>query len=355
MISSPNPFKFGTIVGGDYFTDRRSELAFVRQILDSENHLVLISPRRFGKSSLIAKALELTPRKHIVLNMQSVTSVRNLACRIMEAVFRLYPWEKVKHLMTHFRITPTLTANLANGTVSVSLSAAQSEEVALEDSLSLLEKVSSETGRLIVVLDEFQEIESLGKGLDRQLRSIMQAQNNINYVFLGSQESMMEQIFEKKKSPFYHFGQLMRLAKIPYEEFLQWTAERLSLPLAEQVLAFTDCHPYYTQQLAFQVWNIVNYETTPADTAVATAVERLLTLHDLDFERLWVNFGKQDRRILQDLSRDGVPSPAADRTVPTSTTYSAMKRLMAQGYVVRDTRYTVEDPFFRLWISRRRA
>ena len=112
-----NPFKFGTIVDGQYFTDRTKELQYVEQILQSENHLVLISPRRFGKSSLVNKALEQTTRKHIVINMQSVTSVQNFASRLMSALFRLNPGEKMKHLMTHFRVVPTVSTNPMTGSV----------------------------------------------------------------------------------------------------------------------------------------------------------------------------------------------------------------------------------------------
>ena len=220
-----NPFKFGTIVDGQYFTDRTKELQYVEQILQSENHLVLISPRRFGKSSLVNKALEQTTRKHIVINMQSVTSVQNFASRLMSALFRLNPGEKMKHLMTHFRVVPTVSTNPMTGSVDVSFNPSMNSDVILEDAMELLQKVSTEKNRLIVVLDEFQEIDGI-KGFDKQLRSIMQTQQHINYVFLGSQESMMESIFEKKKSPFYHFGQLMRLAKIPYEDFKQYVAER---------------------------------------------------------------------------------------------------------------------------------
>ena len=160
----------------------------------------------------------------------------------------------------------------------------------------------------------------------------MQTQQHINYVFLGSQESMMESIFEKKKSPFYHFGQLMRLAKIPYEDFKQYVAERLNEELAEEILAFTDCHPYYTQQIAAQV---------------------LVTLHDLDFERLWLNFNKSDRRVLQELSKSVGNNPLSDRSFPTSTTFSILKKLMRQGYVIKTDRYEIEDPFFRRWVMER--
>lgn len=346
-----NPFKFGTIVDGQYFTDRTKELQYVEQILQSENHLVLISPRRFGKSSLVNKALEQTTRKHIVINMQSVTSVQNFASRLMSALFRLYPGEKMKHLMTHFRVVPIVSTNPMTGSVDVSFNPSMNSDVILEDAMELLQKVSTEKNRLIVVLDEFQEIDGI-KGFDKQLRSIMQTQQHINYVFLGSQESMMESIFEKKKSPFYHFGQLMRLAKIPYEDFKQYVAERLNEELAEEILAFTDCHPYYTQQIAAQVWDLVNYEHEETDL-IPKAIERLVTLHDLDFERLWLNFNKSDRRVLQELSKSVGTNPLSDRSFPTSTTFSILKKLMRQGYVIKTDRYEIEDPFFKRWVMER--
>ena len=346
-----NPFKFGTIVDGQYFTDRTKELQYVEQILQSENHLVLISPRRFGKSSLVNKALEQTERKHIIINMQSVTSVPNFASRLMNALFRLYPGEKMRHLMTHFRVVPIVSTNPMTGSVEVSFNPSMNSDVILEDAMELLQKVSTEKNRLIVVLDEFQEIDGI-KGFDKQLRSIMQTQQHINYVFLGSQESMMESIFEKKKSPFYHFGQLMRLAKIPYEDFKQYVAERLNEELAEEILAFTDCHPYYTQQIAAQVWDLVNYEHEETDL-IPKAIERLVTLHDLDFERLWLNFNKSDRRVLQELSKSVGNNPLSDRSFPTSTTFSILKKLMRQGYVIKTDRYEIEDPFFRRWVMER--
>lgn len=88
--------------------------------------------------------------------------------------------------------------------MDVSFQSGAQEVVLLEDVFNLLERAHSEKDRLIVVLDEFQEIKDISSGLDRQLRSIMQEQKHINYILLGSQESMMTDIFEDKKSPFYH-------------------------------------------------------------------------------------------------------------------------------------------------------
>ena len=130
-----NPFKFGTIVDGQFFTDRTRELQYVQQMLRSENHLVLISPRRFGKSSLVNKALTQTERKHILINMQNVTSVQNFTVRLMSALFRLYPGERLKHLMTHFRIVPTISTNPMNGSVDVSFNPSMNTDVMLEDAM----------------------------------------------------------------------------------------------------------------------------------------------------------------------------------------------------------------------------
>ena len=99
-----NPFKFGTIVEGDFFTDRVEETAVLLQKLDSENHIVLISPRRFGKNSLMQKVLSQVDRPQIRIDLQYVMSVDDLAAQLLKAIFKIYPMEKVRHAMTHFRI-----------------------------------------------------------------------------------------------------------------------------------------------------------------------------------------------------------------------------------------------------------
>ena len=341
-----NPFKLGTLVDDEFFTDRVSELESIQRMLDSENHLVLISPRRFGKSSLVAKAVKASGRPSISLNLQNMLSIEDFASKILRGLFRLYPLERIKHLMTHFRIVPTISTNPITNGIDVSFQPVINGMVLLEDAMALLEKVSTEDKKLIVVFDEFQEIMNIRKGLDKQLRSIMQEQQHLNYILLGSPESMMTEIFERKKSPFYHFGKLMHLNKIPYEDFRAYVAERLPLKkeeplntIVDEILSFTGLHPYYTQQLSAQVWEIMTYDQH-FDNVV----------HDLDFERLWLSFNRTDRFIMQSLSNN--KNPLQNRQMATSTTFSAIKRLMKAGYVIRVEDYEIEDPFFKTWIIR---
>lgn len=348
-----NPFKFGTIVEAEYFTDRIEEVAYICQFVQSANHLVLISPRRFGKSSVVTKAIKQSGRQSITVNLQQVTSVADLSAKLLREFYKIHPVERVRHLITHFRIIPTVSTNALTGTMDVKFQPGVDGNMLLEDVMTLIEKAYSEEDRLIVVLDEFQEILDLDPNLDKKLRSIMQNQKHINYILLGSQESMMTEIFEMKKSPFYHFGQLMRLGKLPREEFHQYLSERLARcfpedcgELSDRILDYTGCHPYYTQQLAANVWQIAVLQPDNDDVFKA-AIEQIVTTHGLDYERLWMNFNRTNKWILQRLATNEALQSGDYRT---STVYSALKRLQKEGYVIYSDRYELEDPFFKEWI-----
>lgn len=350
-----NPFKFGVVVKDEYFTDRIEELKKVKQLLDSENHIVLISPRRFGKSSLIAKAVQQTGRPSISIDFMKVLSTEDLAVQILKGVFRQYKMEKLKHLLAHFRITPNISYKPATDSWDVSfMPLMEKGPIALEDAMDLLQKVTTPDNRLIIVFDEFQEVGEISASLAKQLRAIIQHQEGLNYIFMGSQESMMNEIFEKMKSPFYHFGQRMTLKKIPYDDFFTYIVSRLpdmepevKENIANDILQFTNVHPYYSQQLASTAYNIIMYDHS-IENAVGKAIKQLVEEHDLDYERLWIGLKRTDRKILSVLAKK--ENPLTDRSIPASTAYSAIKRLVKQGYVIRTNTYELEDPFFGEWI-----
>jgi len=350
-----NPFKFGTIVEDDYFTDRTNEVAYICQFVEGPNHLILISPRRFGKSSVVAKAVKKTGRKHITVNLQQVTSTADLAAKLLRELFKIHPLERVRHLISHFRIIPTITTNPITGVMDVSFQPSVDSSILLEDVMMLIENAHTEENRVIIVLDEFQEIHDISPNLDKQLRAIMQQQKHINYILLGSQESLMTDIFENKKSPFYHFGEMMRLGKLPREDFHRYLSERLKTcfpdnhkMLSDNILDYTGCHPYYSQQLAANIWQIgmlMPGSAQPLDDAI----EQIVNTHSLDYERIWMTFNRTNKWIMQRLATG---RPLQTGEYRTSTIYSALKRLQKDGYVIYSDHYELEDPFYRQWIIR---
>ena len=303
----------------------------------------------------MSKVVKESGRKSITLNLQAVTSVSDLSAKLLKEFLKVHPLKRVRHLIAHFRIIPTISTNPVTGAMDVSFQPGAPETELLEDVMLLLERAHSEKDRLIVVLDEFQEIKDIATNLDKQLRSIMQEQKHINYILLGSQESMMTDIFENKESPFYHFGELMRLGKLPRSDFYDYLSKRLSPvfpesyePLADSILDFTECHPYYAQQLAANVWQIGVLQPKTEDVLQA-AVDNIVVSHALDYERIWMGFKRTNRWILQRLASKKNQQSGEYRT---STIYSALKRLQKDGYVIYSDHYELEDPFYRQWILR---
>ena len=349
-----NKFAYGTLVQGEYFTDRINELAKIKQFLNSENHLILISPRRYGKSSLVKKCVEELGRPYIWLDMQYAISTASFTTQLLKATLAQYPMERLKYELRRFRILPTATFNPVTNDYQFSFQTSEAaDNTMLEDVMEMLQRLSTPKEKLIVVLDEFQEVRNIDKHLDKQLRSIMQLQKGLNYIFLGSQEGMMLEIFERKKSPFYHFGGLMRLNKIPYDEFYKFVIDRLPKTpnketVTREILSFSSCHPYYTQQLAFEVSNQIESNQIHEEI-VQCAIQAVIQAHDLDYERLWETFNNTDKGTLLCLSRN--EKPLSNRDVATSTTFSSLKRLVKSGVVVRTEDYVLEDPFFAEWLK----
>ena len=364
MIS--NPFKYGTVVDVPYFFNRVEEIEKIKSIVNSQNHLIIISPRRYGKTSLINQVLQQLQRPSIFVDLQMITSIEDLAAHLLKKLYAVYPHEKLKDLIRNFKIIPTISLNPISSEVDISFSQKKTGIMPLEDVVDLLNKLGEKkTGKLIVVFDEFQDIMRIGARLDYYLRSLMQHHDNVNYVFLGSQESMMRELFEKKNSPFYHFGYLYPLEKIPENEFLKFIIVGLSKmtenydELAEKIVKIAELHPYYTQQLAFNTWEVINRDKgnrNPVDTAVAEIIQ----YHDFDYEQIWNTLKRTEMKIMIGMAVSEIPPLSSEFSTtynsgPSSTVYSSIKRLLKKGLVVKhQKKYSIDNPFFKKWIIMRR-
>jgi hypothetical protein len=108
-----NPFKFGSIVDEPYFTNRVEEIRKVNAALKSANHLIIISPRRYGKTNLILQVLKNANRPYILLDLQLITTPQDFASQLLKRIYRVYPFQKIKDLIKNFRIPPQITLNPA--------------------------------------------------------------------------------------------------------------------------------------------------------------------------------------------------------------------------------------------------
>ena len=353
-----NPFKFGSVVSEDFFTDRQKETEIAKEVLAGSNHLVLISPRRYGKTSLVKKVTASLSRPVIYMDLQLTTDISDFATQLLKNFLSINRWESIKHFLANFKIIPTLELNPQTNGMEVSFApSASGKFTPLEDVLNLIERTAKRGKKPIVILDEFQEIMNLGINLPKQLRAVIQHHKNVNYVFLGSFESMMRTIFESKKSPFYHFGFLMTINKIPYKDFFNYLKKRFdkvsdkSEIISKEILEFTDAHPYYTQQLAFYCYSFLEKERYKKDFLLQI-IKNITEVHNIDYERLWNTISQKDKKILITLA---MQAKLSEISFPQSTIYSGINRLIERGYIIKNENYEFDDPFFKNWLVMRRG
>ena len=359
-----NPFRFGSIVEGEYFTNRRQEIKEIVSDIESGQNVVLISQRRFGKSSMVNKALAGMNIKSIRLDLEIISDEVDLANAYVKKALALSPFEKLKTYIKTFKIQPAMEYNPATGDINVSFSPDSANKAAVvAESLELPEIIAKKQNRrVVVVFDEFQEIRRIAPNLEKKMRGVFQSHQNVSYIFIGSQESMIRDIFQEKKNPFYKFGRQKVLGGIPADEMEAFVLKRFcsaginASGIVKDILKFTGCHPYYTQQLCHELY--IAHEKGPFRRELITeAVENIVTQHGADYKRWWNALDNTERKVVIGLAAGG--NEATSRKFiqkygikTASTSGSAIVRLIDKGIIVRREKnaYEIEDPFWKEWI-----
>ncbi len=376
MIRGMNPFKYGTVVSGRYFINRQREIARIKSDLLGGNNIILYSPRRYGKTSLILKVLaELKGQgiKTAYLDFYQVFSQENFiqlyASRIMEAMGPSLQ-KAVKRIKASVRgIMPSITFDDSGKPVlSFSYSANVPREYSLLDALDLPKKVKGKDEKWVIVLDEFQEINRLnGETMEKQFRSVLQFHDDIGYVFMGSKTHLMLNLFADKKRAFYNIGKIVKLDKISPEEMIDHIGEEFSrggLALAEgileKILDYTDNIPYYNQFLASQVWQLAREEGLEVDeTTVEKAVSLILDNQSDYYHTLFDQLTIYQRKVLHALvhQKESIFSREYAEKFglsSVSSTQRALNSLMEAGIIEKlEERFGFCDPFFPLYLRLR--
>ncbi len=369
-----NPFRFGNVVTGEYFTNRQSEIKEIISEIKSGQHIVLMSPRRYGKSSLVNEAMKTSRMKWFRINMELIADEIDLANYYVRNALSLSKFEKIKHYLKNLKIQPYIQIQPKTSEISVSFSTdtqagtgSRNISTLLSDSLQLPETIAKNMKKkVVIVFDEFQEIRRISRTLERKMRGIFQYHQNVTYVFVGSQESMIREIFQNKKNPFYKFGRHITLHKIPEPEFSDFVIKRFSSQridargIVQDVLKFTDGRPYYTQQLCHEIF-ILSEKKTLTPGIINKAVDQITTEHHADYSRWWGSLTNTERKVIIGIA-SGDYNPTSQEFIrkynikSASTSGSVVSKLIALGTLVKKNgeNIKIEDPFWKEWILKNR-
>lgn len=326
----------------------------------------MISPRRYGKSSLVNEVLKKISLSSIVVDLETINSELELAHVLMRKLLKGRPFEKISQFFQDFKIKPVLSFDPSENSLEFSYNAsARDAQQYCVDAFSLAQKLGSDKKPLVIVFDEFQEIRRIGKKLERTLRGVFQHHTNVCYIFIGSNRHMISDIFQNQSNPFYKFGKHITLQRISYDDFYAYLEDKFSLlsldttKMSEEILSLSGNHPYYTQQLAFEVYTLL-MEGERANV-VQAAVNRIVVNHNAEFAQWWRARNNTDRKVLVGLAKNDFSYGTKDfldanELNATSTVISALERMYNAGILEQsdDGRYFIEDIFFEAWIKYRR-
>lgn len=377
-----NPFVYGEVVPAAAFVDREAELDRLIADLGDGQKVFLISPRRYGKSSLVRQALTGLQRRG-ALTVEATVSSYSSYLAFLEGYARALAaletrWERARDWLTgviasthpEIRYQPDATGP---GRFSVAFPQVQSER----DVNRLANEVFALPGRIaaarqrtvVVALDEFQAVEAFNGGsVEHALRAAAQNQRQVGYVFAGSEPSLMERMIGPRR-PFYKAGPVMRLQKIPPDVFATFIEARFARSgvraeagLGAAIVDVGGNLPYDVQRLAHETWDTVRSAGGRRATLddLHTTLRRLLDEQDTLFETVWQRLTLPQRAVLRAVVLQGgreilsADTRARHRLGAPSSIQKSLTALMTQDVLLKeDSRYVVVDSLLREWVARR--
>ena len=378
----PNPFVYGEIVPGDAFVGREEELDRLVRDLVGGQKVFLISPRRYGKSSLVRQALDAAAR-HGALTVEVTVSSYSSYLSFLEGYARALGSVETRRERARSWLMNAISATRPElryepeqtglGHVAVAFPLVRTERDVnrlANDIFSLPGRLAAERKRPVVVaLDEFQAIDGFNGGsVEHALRAAAQQQRQVGYVFAGSEPSLMEKMIGPRR-PFYKAGPVMRLDKIPppiFAEFIEKRFARSGIqPEAGLGAAIVDLAgnlPYDVQRLAHETWDDMRAggrRRAGLDDLHGT-LARLLGEQQTMFEAIWQRLTLAQRAVLRAVVlQGGRELLSADvrtrhRLGGPSSIQASLSALMKQDLLLKEgPQYVVVDSLLREWVARK--
>lgn len=368
-----SPFVYGRIATGEYFTDREEETQLLARDFINLTNTILISPRRWGKSSLVRQAAKEAVRLNgkIRFCFLDIFNVRTedefyekLASEVIQATS-----SRIEELLANIsRYAASLIPLIQIGDPVNPLTLQfKTREVRKNADiiLDLAERIATEKNmELVICIDEFQQIASFADpdAFQAKLRSHWQTHQHVAYCLYGSRRHMMIEVFNNREKPFFRFGKTLFLGKIAREKWppfimgkFEQTGKHISTAQCERIASLVDDNPYYIQQLSEEVWNLVQTETKDEDIDQALetilrsqgslnlALTNMLTITQQNLLHAIVS-GEKELTSARVMEQYGLKN---------SLTVQRAKNALVKQDIIDNfgKQVTLEDPIFARWLK----
>lgn len=367
-------FIYGVSVSGENFTDRVEETR--RLTMDFENgvNVILISPRRMGKTSLVKKVQSHVDNPKIRVVYMDIYDCRSeydfynkFATTILKETSGKMDLflDNVKQFLT--RLSPKISFSPdPNMDYSVSLGITP-KNYAPEEILDLPERMASKMGiHIVVCIDEFQQVGEWTDSLtiQKRLRSVWQHQQNTSYCLFGSKKHLLTNLFQNRRMPFYHFGDTIYLKPISTDDWIPFICgkfaekgKKISEEFVKQICTTVNNHSSYIQQLA---WNVmVNTEQEVTDEIFQQAISDLLAqsgpLFVQQIQGLTTYQMNLIRCLCQGIHKDFTSKGVLETyQLGSKSNISRLKKTLIEKEIIEEVGdiITLADPVFEIWFKK---
>lgn len=371
-----SPFQFGTLATRKNFVDRISDRAELKEMLGSGINVALISPRRWGKSSLVSMAMEeLEQEKKDVrvcyIDAFGISTEDEFYSEFASKVISCAAGKMEKALKDAKKylggLIPGITlSDGLNDVLSVNLKYTP-REMDKNEILNLPEKIAKDKGiRIIVCIDEFQQLAQLAEypDMEGKMRSVWQKHHSVSYCFYGSKKHMMLDIFADSQKPFYRFANIIFMPKIKKEDWAPFiingfesTGKQISPEYAERICDTVSCHSWYLQQLCFFIWSVTDKAVDEQifSDSVRRLVDTNAPMFMNDSEKLTPSQQEMLKAILAGNTKLFSTETLARYKLGNPNTIAKNKKvLLNKPFIdVDEGNLVIDDPVFLLWYKSR--
>ena len=367
-------FIYGVAVEGDNFTDRVKETNRLKSDFENGQNVVLISPRRIGKTSLIKKVQSLIDTDSTIVVYMDIYDCRNeyeFYNRLASSVLKQTSGraELILQNIRDFlvRLSPSISfGSDPNNEFSFSLGITP-KEYSSEEILQLPELIAKKINKHIVIcIDEFQQIGEFADSLSiqKKMRGVWQLQNNVSYCLFGSKKHMLSTMFQNKKMPFYQFGDIIFLQTIPTEDWLPFIKKKFNekdIQISDEMIRIicssVDNQSSYVQQLS---WNVMlNAEKEVTEETIEIAISDMLSQNSLLFLQQIEGLTSFQMNFIRAVAK-GVHSDFTSQNIlktynlGTKSNIVRIKNALIQKELIDTSTegVIISDPIFKLWFER---
>ena len=370
-----NPFVVSGSIPKELFCDREEETSFLVKQVENGRNVVLVSPRRMGKTGLIHHLFqerEIADNYHtFFIDIYPASTLQEMCYIFGKGVFERLKSRKTQHWESFFQTIKSLRPGFkidpitGEPSIELGIGAIENPETTLEEIFSYLESASNPC---LVALDEFQQIaEFHEKRVEALLRGMIQQCTNTTFIFSGSKQHTISQMFHSKAKPFYQSAQSMNLLPIAPEVYADFACglfsryeKKVEREVVYQVYEQFEGTTWYLQMMMNELFALTANGDTCTVARIGQALQNIINVQEGVYLSQFAMLSPRQKQLLLAIAKEGTVKSVTSAAFikkhsldSASSVQSALKGLTEKEFLSStDGTHRISDYFFSFWLRK---